>query len=233
MNRYSSIEGEMGLDTIEAYAYDNDHDWHREYDARIDTLNNQRIWKTDEGRSVHVMKEHPIRPVHRVIQRDHRAMKFNQEMHYRCSRDCLASKVCNDLRVCNNCCPNRKIADSISKQHKDLSVWIREDKNITQFTTTNCGGPRWDSVRVRQTYDVPTGYMIDYMVVNGDIPHQFLTRSLPIGVTHTRTIFRYEAMVSKNKFKFIKRRHKKDMKKKFYMSKGNSKKNASQCKRSF
>ena len=92
LNRYSSIESEMGLDTIEKYAYDNDHDWHKEYDEMFDRLNNQRIWKTDEGRSVHVMKEHPIRPVHRVIQRDHRAMKFNQEMHYRCSRDCLASR---------------------------------------------------------------------------------------------------------------------------------------------
>ena len=28
----------MGLDTIEAYAYDNDQDWHREYDTEIDLL---------------------------------------------------------------------------------------------------------------------------------------------------------------------------------------------------
>ena len=88
-------------------------------------------------------------------------------------------------------------------------------------------------MRGRQTYDVPTGYMIDYMVLNEDIPHQCLTRNLPIGVTHTRTIFRYEAVVIKNKFKSNKRRHKKDIKKKFYMTKGNSKKHASQCKRNF
>ena len=64
-------------------------------------------------------------------------------------------------------------------------------------------------------------------------PHQFLTRNLLIGVTHTRTIFRYEAIATKNKFKSNKRRDKKDMKKEFYRSKGNSRKHASQCKRNF
>ena len=43
---------ELGLDTIEKFAYDNDHDWRKEYDEMFERLNHQRTRKQDERKSV-------------------------------------------------------------------------------------------------------------------------------------------------------------------------------------
>ena len=74
-----------------------------------------------------------------------------------------------------------------------METWVREDKNVKKFLDPGEGGPSWDDVRVRQTFDASTGYMIDYLVVSPRVKNN--TRNmgwLPPGVTHTKTVFRYE-----------------------------------------
>ena len=52
-------------------------------------------------------------------------------------------------------------------QHNNLKSWVREDKNV-MFYVDNPeygGGPKWKDVKIRQTFDALTGYMIEYKVV--------------------------------------------------------------------
>ena len=83
-------------------------------------------------------------------------------------------------------------------QHNKLKSWVREDKNVMFYVDNpEHGGPKWDDVKIRQTFDALTGYMIEYKVVHlGD--NQYMKR-LPMGVTHIKTIFRYEDTRYKNK----------------------------------
>ena len=57
--------------------------------------------------------------------------------------------------------------------------------NPTHFQITDAEGPDWEDVRVRQTFDSQTGYMIEYLIVcSNDKDYE---RLLPPGVTHTKT----------------------------------------------
>ena len=89
----------------------------------------------------------------------------------------------------------------IMYQHNNLKPWVREYKNLV-FSVDNPehgGGPKWKDVRIRQTFDALTGYMIEYKVVHpGGNQHM---KRLPMGGTHIKTIFRYEDTKSKSKGK--------------------------------
>ena len=54
-------------------------------------------------------------------------------------------------------------------------------------------------MRIRQTFDALTGYMIEYKVVHPE-ENQYMKR-LPMRVTHIKTIFRYEDTRSESKGK--------------------------------
>ena len=84
-----------------------------------------------------------------------------------------------------------KINGLIEIQHQDLKTWVREDENVTHFQTTEADGPDWGDVRLRQTFDARTGYMIEYLIVCSNVKDY--ERLLPPGVTHIKTIFRYES----------------------------------------
>ena len=62
------------------------------------------------------------------------------------------------------------------------------------------GGPKWKNVRIRQTFDDLTGYMIEYKVVHPGGNHHM--KRLPMGVTHIKIFFRYEDIKSKSKGKY-------------------------------
>ena len=62
------------------------------------------------------------------------------------------------------------------------------------------GGPSWKDVRIRQTFDAKTCYMIEYKIISPGEEHP-MTR-LPVGVSHIKTIFRYEAIQNKRKGKY-------------------------------
>ena len=57
---------------------------------------------------------------------------------------------------------NLEINRMIRHQHRDRKSWVREDKNVMFYIDTpeHGEGPRWEDVRIRQTFDACTGYMI-------------------------------------------------------------------------
>ena len=61
------------------------------------------------------------------------------------------------------------------------------------------GGPKWKDVKIRQTFDALTGYMIEYKVVYPR-ENQYMKR-LHMGVIHIKTIFRYEDTRNRSKGK--------------------------------
>ena len=61
------------------------------------------------------------------------------------------------------------------------------------------GGPSWKDVRIRQTFDAKTCYMIEYKIIRPGEEHPMMR--LPVGVTHIKTIFRYEATHNKRRGK--------------------------------
>ena len=101
----------------------------------------------------------------------------------------------------NNVWVNLEINRMIRFQHNNLKSWVREDKNVMFYVDNpeHGGGPKWKDVKIRQTFDALTGYMIEYKVVHPG-ENQYMKR-LPMGVTHIKTIFRYEDTKSKSKGK--------------------------------
>lgn len=94
---------------------------------------------------------------------------------------------------------NHEINRIMMYQHSNLKVLVREDK-IVMFYINNPehgGGPKWKDVRITQTFDAHTKYMIEYTVVHPWEDH--CMRSLPMRVTHINTIFRYEDSKGKKK----------------------------------
>ena len=63
---------------------------------------------------------------------------------------------------------NDDIRKMIRFQYSDLKVWTREDKNALFYMDTDeeAGGPDWNHVRARETYDAVTGYMIEFLVIH-------------------------------------------------------------------
>ena len=96
---------------------------------------------------------------------------------------------------------NLEINRMIRYQHSNLKSWVREDKNVMFYVdnSEHGGGPRWKDVRIRQTFDANTGYMIEYKVIHPWEDHHM--RRLPVGVAHIKTIFRYEDTKDKRKGK--------------------------------
>ena len=94
---------------------------------------------------------------------------------------------------------NLEVNRMIRHQHKNLKSWVREDKNVRFYIDTpeHGGGPRWEDVRIRQTFDARTGYMIEYRVIHPYEDHTM--KRLPMGVTNIKTIFRYESKEDKDK----------------------------------
>ena len=88
---------------------------------------------------------------------------------------------------------NEDIRNMIDFQHSDLKVQTREDKNIlfSVGTDEEAGGPNWDNVRVRETYDAFTGCMIEFLVIH-PWDRRYMKERLPMGVVHTKPILRYE-----------------------------------------
>ena len=86
-------------------------------------------------------------------------------------------------------------------QHSNLKVWVSEDKNLMFYidNAEHGGGRKWKDVRIRQTFDALTGYTIEYKVVYPGGNHHM--RRLPMGVTHIKTIFRYEDTRNRSKGK--------------------------------
>ena len=70
----------------------------------------------------------------------------------------------------------------ITFQHSDLKVWTREDKNVMYYVDTDGGegGPEWKDVRIRQTFEAQTGYMIEFLIVHPGEKH--LCKKLPPGI---------------------------------------------------
>ena len=95
---------------------------------------------------------------------------------------------------------NLEINRMIRFQHNNLKTWVREDKDVRCYVDNpGYGGPKWDDVKIKQTFDALTGYMIEYKVVHPG-ENQYLRR-LPLGVTHIKTIFRYEDTGNRRKGK--------------------------------
>ena len=101
----------------------------------------------------------------------------------------------------NNVWVNFETNRMIMYQHNNLKPLVIEDKSVMFYVDNpeyGCG-PKWKDVRIRQTFDALTGCMIEYKVVHLGENHH-VTR-LPMGVTHIKTIFRYEDTKSKSKGK--------------------------------
>ena len=117
------------------------------------------------------------------------------------------------------------IRNMITFQHSDLKVWTREDKNIMYYVDTDGGegGPEWKDVRIRQTFEAQTGYMIEFLIVHPGEKH--LCKKLPPGVTHTKTVFRFVDQDSKRNKKIKHNPNKSHYKKNNKKKKGKKNKN--------
>ena len=96
---------------------------------------------------------------------------------------------------------NLEINRMIRFHHNNLKSWVREDKNV-MFYVDNPeygGGPKWNDVKIRQTFYALTGYMIQYKVVHlGE--NQYMKR-LPIEDTKSKSKGQHPNKISHNKRK--------------------------------
>ena len=72
--------------------------------------------------------------------------------------------------------------------------WTIQDMNATRFFVTDTVGPKWSSVISRTTYDMDYGFMIEDLKINDSLSRAFLTRKLPDGISHIRTILFYRGV---------------------------------------
>ena len=74
---------------------------------------------------------------------------------------------------------------------KRVHEWQSEDKNRKKFLTTWPGGPKWDKVISRTTYDMETGRIIEHLEIDKRTSATMLHRRLPLGVTWIKTVLMY------------------------------------------
>ena len=78
-------------------------------------------------------------------------------------------------------------------EDKGVKHWFRMDKNKKCFLTTKAGGPKWNDVISRTTYDLDNGDMIEYIQIDETISDEFLHRKLPMGVKNVSTVLQYRS----------------------------------------
>ena len=95
-------------------------------------------------------------------------VNFYNHSHLVKRNNIMEEKEARDFRktVCqraHNVWVNLEINRMIRFQHNNLKTWVREDKDVRYYVdNTGYGGPKWDDVKIKQTFDALTGYMIEY-----------------------------------------------------------------------
>ena len=98
---------------------------------------------------------------------------------------------------------NPEINKMTRYQYSDMKVWIREDRNA-MFHIDNSeagGGPAQKDVRLRQTFDGKTGFIIEQSAIHPWDDQNLIKKRSPMGVTHIKTVFRYEDTKDRKKGK--------------------------------
>ena len=73
-----------------------------------------------------------------------------------------------------------------------IGKWSREDRDVKRYMTTKTGGPAWNNVVSRTTYDMLTGRIIEHLNIDRSVGAATLHRKLPPGVSCIRTVLHYK-----------------------------------------
>ena len=84
-------------------------------------------------------------------------------------------------------------AEEPNVEDEGVKYWSRIDKDRKCFLTTKAGGPKWNDVMSRTTYDLDNGNMIEYIQIDETISNEFFNRKLPKGVKNVKTVLQYRS----------------------------------------
>ena len=137
--------------------------------------------------------ESTMKGIHKLVKG---VPKLRGHAFHRCL-SCMLSK----MSKCTNCKHDdyfdleeiiklQTLSNSKEMQQR-IKQWNRQDKDASNFQTTNNKGPAWSSVIRRVTTDLATNEVIEDIKITSKTPDALLNRELPSTVTDLQTILYY------------------------------------------